>query len=497
MEPDSQLEKSLDISLPDLSGDELLRRWKAGDERAAEILFDRYSLRLVALVASRMNRRFRDFVDPDDIVQSAMGSFFDAARHSRIQVSGSISLWRLLATFARRKMARSIEKQTAAKRGGDQARVSFETAEQMMRSSINADQEATISDFLGLLETELSIDERELLEHLLTGKTQREIAGALGVDERTVRRRVTRLRDVLAPVSRSVPTTPHGAFSSATLPRIDYREFVLGRLVGAGGFGKVYRAAMQSDGSLIAVKFLRKNFWQNSEAKQSFLREIDQASQINHSGVVRYLGWGQSPHGGPYVVAYWIDGVTLTQRRSVSPETFIGYLKQICDALDAVHNSGIVHGDLTPSNILVTAADKIVITDFGFSLRVKTNDDQSPNSQHIESPLGGTLGFAAPEQVSSSFGRIGQQTDIYAIGGLAYWYLTGRAPHDQGSTAASLADTIAPEDIETDGLPMSSRATEVIRRVAVVTLHKSISGRPADVGEIAGLLLQARVESYD
>jgi eukaryotic-like serine/threonine-protein kinase len=362
LQPDRQQKKSFEISLADLSGDELLRRWKAGDEQAAEILFDRYSLRLVALVASRMNRRFRDAVDPDDIVQSAMGSFFDAARHSRIQVSGSVSLWRLLATFARRKMARSIEKQTAAKRGGDQVRVSLEAAEQEMKSIVNVAQEATISDFLVLLETELTINERELLEHLLTGKTQREIAGALGVDERTVRRRVTRLRDVLAPVSRSVSTTPHGTFSSATLPRIDYREFVLGRLVGAGGFGKVYRAAMQTDGSLIAVKFLRKSFWQNNEAKQSFLREIDQASQINHSGVVRYLGWGQSPHGGPYVVANWIDSVTLIQRRSVSPETFIGYLKQICDALDAVHKAGIVHGDLTPSNILFTASNQIAIT---------------------------------------------------------------------------------------------------------------------------------------
>ena len=90
--------------------------------------------------------------------------------------------------------------------------------------------------------------------------------------------------------------------------------------------------------------------------------------------------------------------------------------------------------------------------------------------------------------MSPSFGRIGRQTDIYALGGLAYWYLTGRAPHDQGSTAASLADTIAPKDIETDTLPTGFRATEVIRRVATATLRKSISGRPADVIEISGLL---------
>ena len=66
LKPDSDLEKISKDFLADLSGDELLRRWKAGDERAAGILFDRYSLRLVALVASRLNRKFRDAVAPED-----------------------------------------------------------------------------------------------------------------------------------------------------------------------------------------------------------------------------------------------------------------------------------------------------------------------------------------------------------------------------------------------------------------------------------------------
>lgn len=161
---------------------------------------------------------------------------------------------------------------------------------------------------------------------------------------------------------------------------------------------------------------------------------------------------------------------------------------QICDALRAVHKAGIVHGDLTPSNILVTTADKIVITDFGFSLRVKTNDGHASSSQLVEVSLGGTLGFAAPEQLSPSFGRIGWQTDIYAIGSLAYWYLTGRAPYDQGNTAASLADTIASAGINVAALPSGSFATEVIKQVAMATLRKSISDRPADVAKVAELL---------
>ena len=88
-----------------------------GNEQAAEV-FSTGSDPLGRLVASRLNHRYRSEIDPDAVMQSAMGSFFDAARHSRIQVSHSVSLWRLLATFARRKMARKIERYSAAKRGG-------------------------------------------------------------------------------------------------------------------------------------------------------------------------------------------------------------------------------------------------------------------------------------------------------------------------------------------------------------------------------------------
>lgn len=81
MEPDSSTEKkptNLE-SFTDRPDGWLLREWKSGDERAAEVLFDRYAIRLVALVASRLNRSYQGSIDPSDVVQSAMGSFFDAA----------------------------------------------------------------------------------------------------------------------------------------------------------------------------------------------------------------------------------------------------------------------------------------------------------------------------------------------------------------------------------------------------------------------------------
>lgn len=286
MEPDTSHEKESEFpeSITDRPDGWLLREWKSGDERAAEVLFDRYALRLVALVASRLNRRYQSSIDPGEVVQSAMGSFFDAARHSRIQVSGSVSLWRLLATFARRKMARSIERQSAIKRGSGQNRLPLDS-EISIREGSYADDEA--DEFIDTLKTELTDDLFAIVEGLLLGQTQRELAESLGIDERTVRRRLSRVRKLLAPKSATVEVTALAADSPPVLPRVNYNKFVLGKLIGSGGFGKVYLARMQSDGRTVAVKFLRKTFWQIEDARQSFLREINIASQISHPGVIR------------------------------------------------------------------------------------------------------------------------------------------------------------------------------------------------------------------
>ncbi len=158
--PDTSGEEKSKVSdsIADRPDGWLLRQWKSGDQRAAEVLFDRYAIRLVALVASRLNRRYQASIDPSEVVQSAMGSFFDAARYSRIQVGDRVSLWRLLATFARRKMARSIERQSAIKRGGDHIQRSLESVEPLVASDDEPDAKDETEAFLASLKTELSDD---------------------------------------------------------------------------------------------------------------------------------------------------------------------------------------------------------------------------------------------------------------------------------------------------------------------------------------------------
>nr|WP_143547863.1 protein kinase [Rhodopirellula sp. SM50] len=492
MEPDTDGEKELGKieSVADRPDSWLLRRWKNGDERAAEVLFDRYAFRLVALVASRLYRRYRSQIDPDEVMQSAMGSFFDAARHSRIRVSHSVSLWRLLATFARRKLARSIERHSASKRGGDQTRIPLDQA--AFLTEIVAADDSDADEFSNDLKAELSADQFSVVEGLLAGQTQREIAESLGIDERTVRRRLAKVRQRLSRVVDEVTnpddvltTNPRDdslrnqrlvASPTTNLPLVSYNQFVLGKLIGSGGFGKVYRASMQSDGSTVAVKFLRKAFWQNEEARASFIREINAASRINHPGVIRYLGYGESPHGGPYVLSEWIDGRPMQAIDRPSEQRFIEWLRQISEAIQAVHIAGMVHGDLTPANILIDDHDRITVTDFGFSQA----------SRGTSSPiLGGTLGFAAPEQIDPAFGNISPKTDIYAIGGLIHWHLFGKPPNQREGIAETLMETINNERSQGDSSP---EAAAILRTIMQRSLAPSPVDRAATVGEIIQLL---------
>ncbi len=488
MEPDTSPEEKSKVSesITDRPDGWLLREWKSGDERAAEVLFDRYAIRLVALVASRLNRRYQASIDPSEVVQSAMGSFFDAARHSRIQVSRSVSLWRLLATFARRKMARSIERQSAVKRGGDQVRHSLDSVQPQVVGDHDSDSEDDANAFLMTLKAELPDELFVIVEGVLAGQTHRELAVLLGIDERTVRRRLSRVRKRLAPNVASEDETTHALGSPPRLPRVNYNEFVLGKLIGSGGFGKVYRASVQSDGLTVAVKFLRKAFWQNEAARGSFLSEINLASKIRHPGVIRYLGYGESPHGGPYVISEWIDGHSLQDVTDVTPKQIVHWLQQICDAVQAVHRAGLVHGDLTPGNVLVDADNRITITDFGFSQATIETTASAIDKPRL---LGGTPGFAAPEQIDPAFGSIGPKTDIYAIGGLLHWLICRRPPNQGKSHEESLASTLSSYDSEV--LP-SKAIPDPLRNIFAATLRKSPADRTATAADILTMLGPSR-----
>ena len=503
----TELPKSFEKELPNLASQELLVRWKQGDAQAANLLVERYSARLVALVASRLNHRYRRAISPEDLVQSAMGSFFGMVSDCRMQASRIHSVWSLLATIAKRKMLRAIERENTVKRGAHLNRLSLDD-----NLLVLADPKTEAADQLHELLVQIldSKDERTvaILGGMLEGRSQREIAEELGLSERTIRRALEDIRHRLSEAAgiecqstdESTQQKP-GLTDPKTLPRWNYGQFVLRRMIGQGTFGKVYQAVTQVDGTEIAVKFLKRELWENIKTRSLFLREVDHASRVIHPNVVRYLGWGTSPHGGPFILQQYIDGKPLSQRRkdcqsvNSSEESFRACLLQICDALHAIHFQNMIHGDLTPNNILVDSSNRVFLTDFGFSRTfdaapqvVEPAGDSRSMSWKEASTIAGTFGFLAPEQLSPSFGTIGPATDIFALGAIAYWYAFGQPPFCRSMTADSCIALLADAPIE-----LPNAAHQWLHPLIVGCLKKSGCQRPQSMDEVRALITMIHV----
>jgi RNA polymerase sigma factor (sigma-70 family) len=433
------------------SNQNLVNRWQAGDEFAARILVDRYMARLTALARANLSRRLARRLDPEDIVLSAWRSFFVATRGGRIEVPADDELWPLLLTLTLRKLRRQVARHEADKRSvNDEGSDPLGPAWIEVVSRDPTPEEAALAaDQLESLLQDLSDSDREIVVHRLQGWTNPEIAERLGVSERTIGRAIQRIREhaavlldepessggtpVASPLERLRPQQKRDA-SKIDIAQIDERDLLVQKFIGQGAFGKVYRALDRRTGQTVAVKFLSKKFWRHAAALESFESEMVSLSRICHPHIVAIHASGRTSAGAPFFVMEYVDGMNLlmwSRTQSPSVAEIVAVAEQTAHAVAAAHARNIIHGDLTPSNVLrETATGRVVLTDFGFS--------RITHQQRL-AIIGGTPGFLAPEQVSDAFGEVSFRTDIYGIGGILYALLTGEPP----STGATLPDIIA------------------------------------------------------
>ena len=218
---------------------------------------------------------------------------------------------------------------------------------------------------------------------------------------------------------------------------LEYADYLLQEMLGAGRMGRVYRAVQRTMGRHVAVKFLRKKFLQNAEAVEQFIREANIVASFDHSGIVRIHGLGQTPGGGYFIAMDLIEGLDLATRIAnsvVAPQEAARWTSQACLAVKHAHESGIVHCDLKPANLLVDQRNQIRVTDFGLARSVS-------DSSHGVARIEGTAAYMAPEQVSRWWGPIGVHTDVYGMGAVLYELLTGGPPF-QGQTLTDVLSRV-------------------------------------------------------
>lgn len=177
--------------------DLVLQRWQDGDDRAADEIVDRYLHRLVALARTRLDGNLRKRVDPEDVVQSAYGSFFRRASEGAFELRESGDLWRLLATITVNKSRKQFRFHTAQKRSifqeagqGDDASVR-EAAEAVTNPPTPDEAMVLVEELEEILSTLDSV-QRQIVEMRMAGSNVAEIASESERTERTVRRVIDR-----------------------------------------------------------------------------------------------------------------------------------------------------------------------------------------------------------------------------------------------------------------------------------------------------------------
>jgi len=225
---------------------------------------------------------------------------------------------------------------------------------------------------------------------------------------------------------------PHdGALVPDALVGQHLGEYVVRRHLGSGGMGIVYEGEHLTIGRKAAIKLLREEFSQEPHAR-GLLAEARAASAIRHHGIIDILDYGQQPGVGQYLVMEYLEGSPLSellQARAPLPlAEAVALLCEVLDALSAAHAVGVIHRDLKPSNIFVArqsnGTQSIKVLDFGLAKRSTTPEGTTPQT-HSDVVVG-TPQYMAPEQALCQ--EVGPQTDLYAVGVIAFELLTGQRP---------------------------------------------------------------------
>jgi len=228
-----------------------------------------------------------------------------------------------------------------------------------------------------------------------------------------------------------VGTTPCVAFADSLAPDA-FPGYTLLREIHRGGQGVVYQALQKSTKRKVALKALKSGPLAAPAERARFEREIEILGQLNHPNIVAIHDSGLAA-GCHYLVMDYISGQPLDAWLATAPrppDECLRVFVKICNAVYAAHLRGIVHRDLKPSNIRIDADGEPHILDFGLArVAARAAADELPPVT-VTGQFMGSLPWASPEQAEAVPGRIDPRSDVYALGVMLYYMLTGRFPYE-------------------------------------------------------------------
>ncbi|MCB9523206.1 MAG: protein kinase [Myxococcales bacterium] len=278
------------------------------------------------------------------------------------------------------------------------------------------------------------------------------------------------------------PTGPGAAGADGALPaRIG--PYRITGLLGRGGMGEVYAGVDDKLGRPVAIKRVAAPLRGVAEARARFWREARALAAVDHPGVVRVHRVDETAEGDLYLAMAHVDGVPLSAHLGATPwppAAVHDLLRQAADALGAAHRAGLVHRDVKPGNLLVDAAGRVVLVDFGLARSADGLEDRVTATGAVL----GTPAWMAPEQVDGA--GVTPATDVFALGAVAYRLLAGRHPFARESREAT-ALALAAGRYPPLG-PLAPQAPAALVALVDRCLARDPSARPPDGAALAAAL---------
>jgi eukaryotic-like serine/threonine-protein kinase len=248
-------------------------------------------------------------------------------------------------------------------------------------------------------------------------------------------------------------------------------DWIVVRAIGGGGFGAIYEVR-HATGQRAALKLLHAHLVKAPAVVARFDREATAIGRLRHPNVVELIAAGLADDGRPYLCMELLDGEDLAAvvERSgpLSPAASLAILEPLCAALAAAHEVGIVHRDVKASNVMICRppagahASRIVLLDFGIAKLSDAFVELTASHQSL-----GTPSCMAPEQVH---GRpVDARTDVYGLGTLAFFLLTGQMPFwDSSLTMTQYLHLHARRPRVSVAAPVPARIDDVVARAMAI-----------------------------
>ncbi len=224
----------------------------------------------------------------------------------------------------------------------------------------------------------------------------------------------------------------------------NFGDYELLEEIGRGGMGVVYKARQASLNRTVAIKMILGGHLASEAELERFHTEAEAAARLEHPNLVAIYEIG-AHEGQPYFSMQWIDGRSLAAQVSgsqsrLSNQQAAQLLATVARAVHHAHQRGILHRDLKPANILLDARGQPHVSDFGLARNITAEDHAT-----IPGAVLGSPGFMAPEQAAGKTRQLTTAVDIYGLGAILYFLLTGRPPFSEASHLETLRCVLGKE----------------------------------------------------